>query len=80
MLVIILVTLVVFGPQKLPMLAQHLHQLRQQYRALTQHLAQLWQQQLNEQALQERTRQARLADEQYANAQNAPPDDDNKAH
>ncbi|KTC91572.1 twin-arginine translocase TatA/TatE family subunit [Fluoribacter dumoffii] len=68
-LLILLVALIVFGPNKLPMLARHLGLL---IRRLNQFKAQatvLWQQQLNELQLQENQRKAKEADEQYKKEQ-----------
>lgn len=65
LLVIFIVALIVFGPEKLPMLARHLGLLVRQFNRLKAHAATLWQQQLNEYQLQENKRKAEEADKQY---------------
>lgn len=65
LLVIFLVILIVFGPNKLPMLAEHLGKLFAHLTQLKQQLNQFWQNQLNEQQLLENQRKAEQADSLY---------------
>ncbi|HHT0594402.1 TPA: Sec-independent protein translocase subunit TatA/TatB [Legionella anisa] len=65
LLVIFIITLIVFGPKKLPMLATHLGLLVRKLNQLKVQAAMLWQQQLNALQLQENQRKAKEADEQY---------------
>ncbi|MDR3442538.1 MAG: twin-arginine translocase TatA/TatE family subunit [Legionella sp.] len=65
LLLICIVALIVFGPKKLPMLAQHLGLLLRQVNQLKSKAAALWQEQLNELQLQENKRKAEEADRQY---------------
>jgi Tat protein translocase TatB subunit len=65
LLVIIIVALIVFGPQKLPMLATHLGLLVRKISQFKAQAAVFWQQQLKEYQLQENTRKAEKADKHY---------------
>ena len=65
LLIILVVALIVFGPDKLPMLAEHLGKLFRQFNKLKQQAASFWQTQLNEQQLRENQRKAEKADESY---------------
>lgn len=65
LLLIVIVAFIVFGPKKLPMLAQHLGLLLRQVNQLKSKAATLWQEQLNELQLQENKRKAEEADRQY---------------
>lgn len=65
LLLIFLVSLVVFGPTKLPMLANHLGVLLRQVNKMKEQAAAFWQQQINEYQLHENELKAKLADEQY---------------
>ena len=65
LLLTLLVALLVFGPSKLPMLAQHLGRLMAQLDHYKQNVQTLWQKQLNEQQLQENSRKAHKADAIY---------------
>lgn len=65
LLLIFLVALVVFGPSKLPMLAEHLGKLFRYLNHLKQQAALFWQTQLDEQQLRENTRKATKADAVY---------------
>jgi|GEM_PF-1467399 len=80
LLVIVVVAIIVFGPDKLPMLANHLGKFYKQINQFKQQLHLLWQNQLNEQQLVENQRKARQADNTYLHTtnQNAAQDDDNK--
>ncbi|MCP0914931.1 MULTISPECIES: twin-arginine translocase TatA/TatE family subunit [Legionella] len=65
LLLILIVALLVFGPGKMPMLAQHLGKcvrLLQQYR---QQILEFWQAQMNEQQLQDNLKKAEEADKKY---------------
>ena len=65
LLLTVLIALLVFGPDKLPMLAQHAGRLLSRLERYKQQATALWQAQLNEQQLQENTRQAHAADAVY---------------
>lgn len=65
LLVIFVVAIIVFGPGKLPMLAEHLGKLFRQIHLLKQKTNALWQAQLNEQQLLENQRKASKADAGY---------------
>lgn len=65
LLVIFLVALIVFGPSKLPMLAEHLAKLVKMAGKLKGQAATFWQNQLNEQRLKENQKKAESADEKY---------------
>lgn len=64
-LLILLVALVVFGPNKLPLLANHLGKLFHALNHLKQQLQNFWQQQCQEHQLEENTRKANEADLKY---------------
>jgi len=66
-LLILLVTLIVFGPQKLPMLASHLGLLMRRINKLKTTASIFWQQQLNEYQLEENKLKAQEADNHYKN-------------
>lgn len=61
----LLVALVVFGPSKLPMLAEHLGKLLRHLNQLKQQATTFWQTQLQEQQLSENIRKAEKADALY---------------
>jgi len=61
----VLIALLVFGPNKLPMLARHAGLLIARLMRYKQQAIALWQSQLNEQQLQENTRRAQEADAVY---------------
>ncbi len=61
----LLVALVVFGPNKLPMLAQHLGQWVTKGRRYKQLVLATWQSMLNEQQLQENRKKAQAAEASY---------------
>ncbi len=65
LLLTVLVTLLVFGPSKLPMLAQHLGRLVARLERYKHQAGALWQKQLNEQLLDENQRKALIADASY---------------
>ena len=65
-LLVLLVALLVFGPQKLPMLAEHLGQLLRCITGYKQQLASFWEQQRNELSLQENIKKAKKVDAEYA--------------
>ena len=64
-LIILTVALIVFGPNKLPMLAQHLGKLMKHLQRYQQTLQQFWQQQLLQQKLEENKHKAQAADQLY---------------
>jgi sec-independent protein translocase protein TatB len=64
LLVILLVALIVFGPNKLPMLAEHLGKLLRHYNHLKQQLADFWQGQVAEQELRENEKKAEKVDKE----------------
>ena len=64
-LLTMLVALLVFGPDKLPMLARHLGQLIARFNRYKQQAQAFWQTHLNEQLLQENQCKAREADAVY---------------
>lgn len=65
LLLTFLIALLVFGPNKLPMLAGHLGKLFRLINRLKSQLNTLWQEQLNQQQLVENTRKAEQADALY---------------
>ncbi|STX27565.1 TatB protein (twin arginine translocation) [Legionella beliardensis] len=65
LLIIIMVAIVAFGPNKLPMLAEHLGKLIRQLNHLRAQATQFWQTQLNEQQLRENQQKAEKADSLY---------------
>ncbi|WP_133136138.1 Sec-independent protein translocase subunit TatA/TatB [Legionella rowbothamii] len=69
LLVIFIVALIVFGPQKLPMLATHLGLLMRQLQQWKTQAQAFWQQQLSEYQLQENQRKAEEADKHYKESQ-----------
>lgn len=65
LLLILFVALLVFGPEKLSMLAGHLGKLIRYLNQVKQQLGEFWQAQLNEQQLRENQRKAEDADAVY---------------
>lgn len=65
LILIFLVTLVVFGPKKLPMLASHLGLLVRQLNIWKNKINSLWEQQAQELQLKENQRKAAEADARY---------------
>lgn len=65
LLIIVLVALIVFGPNRLPMLASHLAKLWRQIQFFKEEAAAFWQKQLNEQQLRENNHKAEQADSRY---------------
>ncbi|KTC68813.1 TatB protein (twin arginine translocation) [Legionella birminghamensis] len=65
LLVIAIVAIIVFGPGKLPMLAQHLGKLFRHLNHFRDQAYQFWQKQMNEQQLLENERKAKEADSAY---------------
>lgn len=65
LLLIFIVTVIVFGPKKLPMLAQHLGLFIGKFNQFKNNITLLWQQQLKELQLQENKRKAEEADKCY---------------
>lgn len=79
LLLTLLVALVVFGPNKLPMLAEHLGKLFRHINHFKQQASAFWQAQLNEQQLRENTRKAEQVDALYhANENNHDHDESSK--
>lgn len=73
LLVIFVVAIIVFGPSKLPMLAEHLGKLFRQITVLKQKASAFWHDQLNEQQLLENQRKAEKADASYESCQDNQP-------
>ena len=71
LLLIMLVAIIVFGPSKLPMLANHLGKLLRHLNLLKQQAHEFWQTHMNEQQLQENQRKAEKADQVYRSNQAA---------
>ncbi|MBA2710632.1 MAG: twin-arginine translocase TatA/TatE family subunit [Tatlockia sp.] len=65
LLLTFLVALIVFGPNKLPMLAEHLGKLFKQIESLKKQVAIFWQKQMDEHKLLENKLKAEQADEIY---------------
>lgn len=63
------VALLVFGPQRLPLLAKHLAAFFNSIHRLKQQAAEFWQAQLQEQQLLENHQKARQADATYNDSQ-----------
>lgn len=76
LLLILLVTLLVFGPKKLPMLATHLGLLFKKINHLKQQASVWWQQQQQQLTLQENERKAQEADARYKQESNNNADND----
>lgn len=68
LLLTLLVALLVFGPNKLPMLAEHMAKLFRQLNLLRQQAILFWHTQLKEQQLKENSRKAEQADQLYKNS------------
>ncbi len=65
LLLILLVALLVFGPAKLPMLAQHLGKFMKRMNHAKNQLSAFWNEQLQEHQLQENIKKAEKADAHY---------------
>lgn len=65
LLLIIIVSLIAFGPSKLPMLASDLGLILRKIGRLKEQASLFWQQQLQEQRLKENEHKAKLVDKQY---------------
>ncbi len=65
LLLTLVVALLVFGPKKLPMVANHLGKLFGRIHHYKRQLTDIWQQQLNEHQLQENIKKAHKADTDY---------------
>lgn len=65
LLVILVVGVIVFGPSKLPMLAEHLGKFFRKVNQAKEQVGKFWQAQLNEQQLRENEQKAKKADSQY---------------
>lgn len=65
----LVVAIIVFGPSKLPMLAEHLGKLLLMINRLRSQLNEFWQTQLQEQQLRENIRKAEKADACYEEKQ-----------
>ncbi|WP_019215788.1 twin-arginine translocase TatA/TatE family subunit [Legionella tunisiensis] len=72
LLLTFLVAIVVFGPSKLPMLAEHLGKLVRHINLLKEKMINFWQNQLDEQQLKENTRKAEKADAIYRQEDKTP--------
>lgn len=66
LLLTLFVALIVFGPNKLPMLADHLGRLFRLLNRFRQQALNFWHNQMNEQQLIENTRKANEADVRYS--------------
>lgn len=69
-LVILVVTLVVFGPEKLPELAKHFGKFAAKSKHLKSQLAEMWQQQQLQFELDENIKKAEAADKKYQEKEN----------
>jgi len=65
LLLILLVACIVFGPEKLPMLARHLGLAVRHVQRFREQALQFWQQQVNEQQLLQNQQKAEVADAAY---------------
>lgn len=65
-LVILLVAVLVFPPQKMPMLARHLGYLLRQAHRFKSHFNKWWEQQLQAAEHEENQRKAEIADKHYS--------------
>lgn len=65
LLLIALVAVIVFGPDKLPMLARHLGKLFRQINIGKQHLDKFWQNEVQQQQLRVNQQKAEKADSEY---------------
>lgn len=65
LIIIFIVAIIVFGPNKLPMLARHLGLLMAKLNQLKMQWAAFWDSQLNEAQLLDNERKAQKADEAY---------------
>lgn len=65
LVLIVIVSLVVFGPKKLPMLASHLGLVMRQITTWKSKLELLWDKQIKELQLQENQKKAEKADKHY---------------
>ncbi|MBA3535256.1 MAG: twin-arginine translocase TatA/TatE family subunit [Tatlockia sp.] len=72
LLLTFLVALIVFGPNKLPMLAEHLGKLFRQFEFFKNQASTFWQKQLAEQQLRENTHKAEQADMIYLDKNSKP--------
>jgi sec-independent protein translocase protein TatB len=72
LLVIFIVAIIVFGPSKLPMLAEHLGKLLCKLNHLKQQAADFWHKEQNLQQLRENQRKAEKADANYEEPPSAP--------
>ena len=65
LLMVLLVALLVFGPNQLPMLANHLSKILRFAGGCRQKLSDFWESQLNEHQLQENLKKAEQAEKKY---------------
>jgi sec-independent protein translocase protein TatB len=72
LLVIVIVALVVFGPNKLPMLARHLGHLFGKFNQMKQQADNFWKTQRNEQQLRDNQLKAEQAEAKYRNSEGEP--------
>ncbi|KTC98580.1 Sec-independent protein translocase subunit TatA/TatB [Legionella erythra] len=72
LLLTFVIALLVFGPNKLPMLANHLGKLFRFLNRLRVQLNDFWQEQMKEQQLLENTRKAEQADALYSKDETKP--------
>lgn len=75
-LVILVVAVLVFTPDKLPMVAQHLGKLWKHLQFFKAQAGQFWQQQMNEYQLKENQKKAQDGDKLYENKAPSPQMDD----
>ncbi len=72
LLLTVFVAVIVFGPDKLPMLAKHIGLAVKKLNRLKEQFSEFWQQQLNEAQLLENTQKAEKVDGDYQSGNKAP--------
>lgn len=65
LLLTLIVAIIVFGPNKLPMLARHISHALKQFNHLKQQASSIWHGYMNELQLQDNQHKAKLADKHY---------------
>ena len=70
LLIILIVALLVFGPDKLPMLAEHIGKLTQWGNRMLKNMRQEWDNELKKQQLNDNIKRAELADMTYQQKSN----------